>query len=1069
MRFLPLLVMFMLCLCAKAQTTSFLINCGTNSTVNVGGRRWVGDTSPESNFTLSSNGIEAFSSVYNGDPAYRQLYQSARIFTGSLNYTFALPNGDYLLRLYFSQLAFDGYNPNNSYFSVEANGLRLVSEFNVPGEIAEKNLHQSGNSSYSSILKEYFFPVSTGSIVLDFAPRKGSFGFVNAIEILPEEENGLFTDSASRVGSNSGNASLGLSRRGIETMYRLNVGGSSIGPTHDSLWRRWEVDSSYMVNSDAGSEIRNRSNITYANPNETFVAPLSVYESARTLTNTGVLENRFNMSWKLEVDPDFEYLVRLHFCELVYDRPNQRIFRIFIDNKTASDNYDVYARAGGMNRAYHEDYVDFISEKTNTLWIQLGPDSTTGSAGTDALLNGLEVFKLSKNGNLAYVQSYSDVKKDGKKNFEAKKSSPPGWRPLILNGSIVSSTTGNQNPNGQLGGTIRSGRRFTLTEIKAATNSFDESLVIGVGGFGKVYKGEIDDTVMAVKRSNPQSQQGLTEFETEIELLSKLRHRHLVSLIGFCDEQNEIILVYEYMANGTLRAHLFGAGLPSLTWKQRLEICIGAARGLHYLHTGSDRGIIHRDVKTTNILLDEGFVAKMSDFGLSKTGPSLEHTHVSTAVKGSFGYLDPEYFRRQQLTEKSDVYSFGVVLFEVACARPVINPALPRDEINLAEWALRWQKKKLLERIVDKSLVGKFCPESLAGFGEIAEKCLAEEGRKRPTMGEVLWHLEYVLQLHEAWSRGNGGNGPDDGVGRDLGPVEEGKVEEELARDLGPMGVGFEEFSQMVNQQGRGQNNLGSEVTNRSDHRSIRQLTRSGRQTYNWSQRLQLCLVERRSARRSSRVYLDSRRVATPPDDGGSGRAMPGDWLGVSFSPVRVPVETNDGLDERDCVVETGVDVNAVLLVVLKVFFVVVLALGTKRLTVGITISAFVLFLLEYVCKHAPAVLKPCSRAKGALKTIVVGVLKLLRFKEVNPDEDNFSKLGGLSYEGQKEVEDCSRYFVKNVLDEIQLQPEDEMIEEGSCQEMEFKEAVPMEKEKSKMKSKKFKLNSKMKKFIPKN
>ncbi|GER36799.1 kinase family protein [Striga asiatica] len=852
MRFLLLLVIFTLCLTAKAQPTSFLINCGTNSTVNVGGRRWVGDTSPENNFTLTSTGIEAFSSIYNGDPAYRQLYQSARIFTGSLNYTFSLPNGDYFLRLYFSPLPFDGYNPNNSYFSVEANGLRLVSEFNVPGEIAEKNLHLSGNSSYSSISKEYFFPVSTNSIVLDFAPRKGSFGFVNAIEILPEEKNGLFTDSVSRVGSNNGNASLGLSRRGIETMYRLNVGGSFIGPTNGSLWRRWEVDSSYMVNPDAGSEIRNRSNITYANPNETFVAPLSVYESARTLTNTGVLENRFNMSWKLEVDPDFEYLVRLHFCELVFDRPNQRIFRIFIDNKTASDNYDVYARAGGMNRAYHEDYVDFISEKTNTLWIQLGPDSTTGSSGTDALLNGLEVFKLSKNGNLAYVQSYGNVKTGKmsrrpifwagigasiailagvcvfivirfcrKKNDEAKKSSPPGWRPLILNGSIVSSTTGNQNPNGgQLGGTVRSGRRFTLTEIKAATNSFDESLVIGVGGFGKVYKGEIDDdTVVAVKRSNPQSQQGLTEFETEIELLSKLRHRHLVSLIGFCDENNEMILVYEYMANGTLRAHLFGAGLPPLTWKQRLEICIGAARGLHYLHTGSERGIIHRDVKTTNILLDEGFVAKMSDFGLSKTGPSLEHTHVSTAVKGSFGYLDPEYFRRQQLTEKSDVYSFGVVLFEVACARPVINPALPRDEINLAEWALRWQRKKLLEKIVDESLVGKFCPESMAGFGEIAEKCLAEEGRRRPTMGEVLWHLEYVLQLHEAWLRGNGGgNGPDDGVGRDLGPIEEGKdeersrdlglveegKEEERARDLGPMGVvGFEEFSQMVNQQGR--------------------------------------------------------------------------------------------------------------------------------------------------------------------------------------------------------------------------------------------------------------------------
>ena len=141
----------------------------------------------------------------------------------------------------------------------------------------------------------------------------------------------------------------------------------------------------------------------------------------------------------------------------------------------------------------------------------------------------------------------------------------------------------------------------------------------------------------------------------------------------------------------------------------------------------------------------------MSDFGLSKTGPAWDHTHVSTAVKGSFGYLDPEYFRRQQLTEKSDVYSFGVVLFEAVCARPVINPTLPKDQINLAEWAMRWQRQKSLETIIDPRLKGNYCPESMIKFGEIAEKCLADDGKNRPTMGEVLWHLEYVLQLHEAW------------------------------------------------------------------------------------------------------------------------------------------------------------------------------------------------------------------------------------------------------------------------------------------------------------------------------
>ncbi|KAK6150147.1 hypothetical protein DH2020_017672 [Rehmannia glutinosa] len=857
MGILLLVIMFMLKLSVKAQTVSYLINCGTNSSVNVEGRRWVGDTSPGNNVTISSSpGIEASTNVFNGDPVHEPLYRNARIFTEDLNYTFQVPNGDYFLRLHFCPLAFDGYNVNESYFAVEANGLKLVSEFNVPGEISEKNLNLLGsgaraNSSYYYILKEYFFSVETNSIVVDFIPSRGSFGFVNAIEVIPEI-NKLFVDSVSRVGANGGNSSLNLSKRGIETMYRLNVGGSSVKPSRDSLWRKWETDSGYMINADAGSEIRNRSNITYANPNDTSVAPLVVYETARTLTNTEVMEKRFNMSWKLQIDPDFDYLVRLHFCELFYDKPNQRIFRIFIDNKTAADNFDVYVRAGGMNKAYHEDYIDSISSKNDNLWIQLGPDTTTGSAGTDALLNGLEVFKLSRNGNLAYVQTYNNVKarktsrslilwvgigagiasiavlagvsmlivwfcKKKREENDTKKI-PPAWRPLSLHGSVVNAkgSTSYQNLNGQLG-TVRSGRRFTLTEIKLATNNFDESLVIGVGGFGKVYKGEIDDsTLVAVKRSNPQSQQGLKEFETEIEMLSKLRHRHLVSLIGFCDEQNEMILVYEYMSNGTLRSHLFGSDSQPLTWKQRLEICIGAARGLHYLHTGSERGIIHRDVKTTNILLDETFVAKMADFGLSKTGPSLEHTHVSTAVKGSFGYLDPEYFRRQQLTEKSDVYSFGVVLFEVVCARAVINPTLPKDQINLAEWAMRWQREKSLEKILDPRLRGNYSPESLMRFGEIAEKCLADEGKSRPTMGEVLWHLEYVLQLHEAWLRSNAGDYNSVSMVRDLGPIDEGesevansdsgeplKANGDVADPMDPMAVGVDELSQMVNQQGR--------------------------------------------------------------------------------------------------------------------------------------------------------------------------------------------------------------------------------------------------------------------------
>ncbi|KAJ1435349.1 Serine-threonine/tyrosine-protein kinase, catalytic domain [Sesbania bispinosa] len=299
-------------------------------------------------------------------------------------------------------------------------------------------------------------------------------------------------------------------------------------------------------------------------------------------------------------------------------------------------------------------------------------------------------------------------------------------------------------------------RHFSIIEIRAATINFDDIFVVGVGGFGKVYKGYIDDGTIpvAIKRFIPNCGQGVQEFKTEVEMLSQLSHPHLVSLIGFCNDEDDMIIVYDFMANGTLRDHLHGSSAKApLSWKQRLEICIGAGLGLQYLHNGAKYSIIHRDVKSSNILLDEKWVAKISDFGLCKFGPNgVSKFHVTTQVKGSLGYLDPEYSKTKWLTHKSDVYSFGVVLLEVLCGRPPLLRKVEGQERILVEWARTCHSEgpQAIDQMVDPFLRGTIVPKCLDKFVEVALNCVVCDGNERPSMSDVVEGLELALQLQQS-------------------------------------------------------------------------------------------------------------------------------------------------------------------------------------------------------------------------------------------------------------------------------------------------------------------------------
>lgn len=473
------------------------------------------------------------------------------------------------------------------------------------------------------------------------------------------------------------------------------------------------------------------------------------------------------LTWKKPLDVGFRYLIRIHFCDLGLRSANLKVLvdKMIVDDNISSQQDNEY---GNLK---YRDYVVSVKgrKEEGRRELSISLQSHDEFIHGDQLIKGFEIFKLS---------SHENSLSGANNAFPPPQREPPSRMisnllPIIFQKNITSTrviailafinvifhklreirearSTTKQEENRPSAKAEQRCRRFSLDEMKTATKNFCEALLIGRGGFGNVYEGVIDDgrETVAIKRLKANSTQGKHEFLTEIETLCELRHINLVSLIGFCNDHKEMILVYEYMPGGTMADHLFkyareGNGSCSLTWKQRLNICIGSACGLDYLHTGNR--VIHRDVKASNILLDGNLVSKVSDFGLAKPEDrSKSQSHISTKVKGTYGYMDPYYFSTQVDKKGRHVCilrgAAGSIVREVAT-----DSRFGGDKHCLTRWAQKKIKDGKVNEIVALSLLDEILPESLKVFVELAERCLHDEPKKRPTMAQIVVQLQCAL------------------------------------------------------------------------------------------------------------------------------------------------------------------------------------------------------------------------------------------------------------------------------------------------------------------------------------
>ncbi|XP_075520898.1 putative receptor-like protein kinase At5g39000, partial [Primulina tabacum] len=704
------------------------VNCGSNGVSAArNGRKWVGDKHPKLRSSLQLNGTSTTSSVSISDDGQIP-YKTARISRSAFSYTFLLNPGQKFIRLHFNPTVYKGFETRTDLFDVVAGPFVLLGNFSAS--------LMSDALGLSYFTKEYCLNVEENQLLnISFSPAtsrlRDAYAFINGIEIIPvTPEHSYFHGE-----------DIGVRVVGYESQLFYIDNGTALEMVHRE-----------KVSWDSASPDDDFSDIFGTVPKE----------KARVL------------NWKIPVDVGFRYLVRLQFSNpgLKMIEKGKLIFKVLINEIVACTNIDIFQVTDSilLLKHNHRDFIVITRGRKEDGRRDISLQSYYELIDGNGPFTGFEIFKLSNLDN-----SF------GCPNSLPSEGDSPSWTfqsslSIVMNRNVIqtvvialsflanvnlpelrrileSNNTEERNKPSDRAG--RFCRHFSLNEIQLGTSNFSDALVIGKGGYGKVYKCLIDGgrETVAIKRLKLNSKQGAPEFLAEVETLSELRHVNLVSLIGYCNDHGEMILVYNYMPNGTLADHLYklernGNDCSSLTWKQCLDICIGAGRGLDYLHTG--HAVIHRDVKVSNILLAENFTAKISDLGLVKhENKSDAKSHASTKVKGTFGYLDPSYLSTGKLTRKSDVYAFGVVLLEVLCGRPALDQSVLMDEHILTKWARDKISKGEVDLIVASSLKGEILPDSLKTFVQVVERCLDDEPKKRPTIAQVVVQLELALEQQE--------------------------------------------------------------------------------------------------------------------------------------------------------------------------------------------------------------------------------------------------------------------------------------------------------------------------------